>query len=72
MTATGTYSYGGSRNITSLVTWTSSSTYVATVSTTGLLSCKRRYTYADGNTTVSATSGTTTGSSNITCEGLGE
>ena len=72
MTATGTYSYGGSRNITSLVTWNSSSTYVATVSTTGLLSCKRRYTYADGNTTVSATSGTTTGSSNITCEGLGE
>jgi hypothetical protein len=71
MTATGTYSYGAPRNITSLVTWTSSSTYVATVSATGLLSCKRRYSYADGNSTISATSGTTTGSSNITCEGQG-
>ncbi|MGO9946942.1 MAG: Ig domain-containing protein [Steroidobacteraceae bacterium] len=71
MTATGTYSYGAPRNITSLVTWTSSATSVATVSATGLLSCKRRYTYADGNTVVAATSGTTTGSSNITCEGLG-
>jgi hypothetical protein len=71
MTATGTYSYGAPRNITSLVTWTSSSTYVATVSATGHLSCKRRYSYADGNSTISATSGTTTGSSNITCEGQG-
>ncbi|HWX79790.1 MAG TPA: Ig-like domain-containing protein [Steroidobacteraceae bacterium] len=72
MTATGTYSSGPPRNITSLVTWTSSSTYVATVSATGVLSCRRRYTYSDGNTTISATSGTTTGSSNITCEGLGQ
>jgi hypothetical protein len=71
MTATGTYSSGPPRNITNLVTWSSSSTYVATVSATGLLSCRRRYTYADGNTTVSATSGATTGSSNISCEGLG-
>jgi Bacterial Ig-like domain (group 2) len=71
MTATGTYSNGPPRNITSLVTWTSSSTYVATVSATGLLRCKRRYSYADGNATISATSGTTTGSSNITCEGQG-
>ena len=66
MTATGTYSFGAPRNITGLVTWTSSSTSVATVSANGVLSCKRRYTYSDGNTTISATSGTTTGSSNIT------
>jgi uncharacterized protein YjdB len=71
MTATGTYSYGPSRNITSAVTWTSSAPTVATVSATGLLSCKRRYSYSDGNTIISATSGTTTGSSNITCEGQG-
>jgi hypothetical protein len=71
MTATGTYSYGSPRNITSVVAWTSSATSVATVSATGLLSCKRRYSYADGNTTISATSGTTTGSSYITCEGQG-
>ena len=72
MTATGTYSYGPTRNITSVVAWTSSVSSVATVSATGLLSCKRRYSYADGNTTISATSGTTTGSSNITCEGQGD
>jgi hypothetical protein len=71
MTATGTYSYGSPRNITSVVAWTSSATSVATVSATGLFSCKRRYSYADGNTTISATSGTTTGSSYITCEGQG-
>jgi len=71
MTATGTYSYGPSRNITSAVTWTSSAPTVATVSATGLLRCKRRYSYSDGNTIISATSGTTTGSSNITCEGQG-
>jgi hypothetical protein len=71
MTATGTYSYGPPRNITSAVTWTSSAPTVATVSATGLLSCKRRYSYSDGNTIISATSGTTTGSSNITCEGQG-
>jgi hypothetical protein len=41
------------------------------VSATGLLSCKRRYSYSDGNAIISATSGTTTGSSNITCEGRG-
>jgi hypothetical protein len=35
------------------------------------LSCKRRFTWADGNTTVSATIGTTSGTSNITCEGRG-
>ena len=72
MTATGTYSFGAKRNITSLVTWTSSSTSVATVSSTGLLTCKHRNTTSDGNTTISARSGTITGSGNITCEGLGD
>jgi hypothetical protein len=71
MTATGTYSYGAPRNITGAVTWTSSTLNVATVSATGLVSCKRRNTYADGNTTISATSGAIVGSSNVTCEGLG-
>ncbi len=71
MTATGTYSYGAPRNITSAVTWTSSTPSVATVSATGLVSCKRRNTYADGNSTISAASGAIVGSSNITCEGLG-
>ena len=71
MTATGSYSYGAPRNITGAVTWTSSTLNVATVSATGLVSCKRRNTYADGNTTISATSGAIVGSSIVTCEGLG-
>jgi tetratricopeptide (TPR) repeat protein len=56
---------------TSAVAWTSSAPTVATVSATGLVSCKRRNTYADGNTTISAASGAIVGSSNVTCEGLG-
>jgi trimeric autotransporter adhesin len=70
-TGTGTYSNGAPRNITSAVAWTSSAPTVATVSATGLVSCKRRNTYADGNTTISAASGAIVGSSNVTCEGLG-
>lgn len=72
MTATGTYSYGPPQNVTSSAAWSSSAPTVATVSATGLLSCKRRYSYSDGSTRISAAIGTTTGSANITCEGLGD
>ena len=71
MTATGTYSYGPPQNVTSTAAWSSSAPGVATVSAAGVVSCKRRTTYADGNTTISATIGTTTGSAQVTCEGLG-
>jgi hypothetical protein len=72
MTATATYSFGPAQNVTSVATWSSSVPSVATVSASGLLSCKRRFTDGDGNTTISATIGNTRGSSNITCEGLGD
>jgi hypothetical protein len=72
MTATGNYSYGPPQNVTSAATWGSSAPTVARVSATGLLSCNRRYTSADGNTTISATIGATSGTSQITCEGRGD
>jgi hypothetical protein len=70
MIATGTYSFGPSQNVTGTAVWSSSASSVATVSSTGLVSCKRRTSYFDGNATISATIGTTKGSISITCDGV--
>ena len=70
LTATGTYSYGPKQNITNAVAWTSSAPGVVTVSVTGVVSCKPPTSWFDGVATIYATSGATTGSTKVTCEGL--
>ncbi len=56
-TATGKYTDGSSQNLTSSVTWTSSTTSVATITSVGLATALKQ-----GNTTISATSGSIVGS----------
>jgi len=58
--ATGTYSDGSTQNLTSTATWTSSNTAVATVSTSGVATG-----VALGTATITAASGTITGSANL-------
>jgi hypothetical protein len=60
MTATGTYSDGTQQNLTDLVTWVSSSTAVATISSTGLATA-----VANGNTVISASQGSIIGKTNL-------
>ena len=60
-TATGTYSDGSQQNLTSTVTWTSSTTSIATISSTGLATA-----VAAGSTTIKATSGSISGSTGLT------
>jgi len=64
-TATGSYTDGSTQNLTGSVTWSSSSTTVATISNTvgsqGLASS-----VGTGSTTITATSGTVTGSTTLT------
>ena len=60
-TATGTYSDGSTQNITSSVTWSSSNTAVATINSSGLATA-----VAIGSATISATSGSITGSTALT------
>ncbi len=61
-TATGTYSgSGGSKDLTSSVSWTSSNTGVATISSGGMVSAK-----AAGSTTITATSGSVSGTATLT------
>ena len=60
-TATGTYSNGTTQNLTSSVTWSSSSTAVATISSAGLATG-----VAAGSATIKATSGTISGSTGLT------
>lgn len=60
-TATGTYSNGTTQNLTSSVTWSSSSAAVATISSSGLASAAGL-----GATTIQATWGTVSGSTNLT------
>ena len=59
--ATGTYSDGSIQNLTSLVTWTSSSTTVATITSAGLATGA-----GTGSTTIQATSGSISGSTGLT------
>ena len=67
-TAQGTFSNGATRDLTTLVTWSSSTTYVASIATGGLAS-----TYSQGSTTITASftqpAGTVTGSTTLTVGG---
>lgn len=60
-TATGTYSDGGTSNLTSSVTWSSSNTTVATINSSGFASA-----LTAGTTTIGASSGTINGSASLT------
>ena len=62
-TATGTYSNGSTQNITSQVTWTSSSTGVASINTSGLATG-----VAAGTSTISAAQGAVSGSAALTVQ----
>jgi uncharacterized protein YjdB len=60
-TATGTYNNGTTQNLTMTATWTSTATSVATVSSVGLATG-----IAQGSATITATSGTISGSGALT------
>ncbi|HTW75627.1 MAG TPA: PilC/PilY family type IV pilus protein [Steroidobacteraceae bacterium] len=62
-TATGNYSNGSTQNLTSSVTWSSSMTAIATISSGG-----RATGVAAGSTTITATSGAISGSATLTVE----
>jgi hypothetical protein len=70
LTAIGTYASGATQNLTATATWSSSSSSVATVSA-GLVSCKAPHSYQDGHASISASVGSVSGSTNVTCEGFG-
>jgi hypothetical protein len=70
LTATGTFASGATKNVTATATWISSNSSVATVSA-GLVSCKAPHSYSDGHATISASVGSVSGSTYVTCEGLG-
>ncbi|HEU5334630.1 MAG TPA: Ig-like domain-containing protein, partial [Terriglobales bacterium] len=59
--ATGTYSDGSTKNLTSVVSWRSSNTDIGAISTTGLLSP-----LSAGKTTISAIVSNLTGSASVT------
>ena len=59
--ATGTYSNNSTQNLTSSVTWTSSNTSAATITSAGLATGVNT-----GSTTIQATSGTISGTTNLT------
>jgi hypothetical protein len=67
LTATGNFSAGPSRTLTSSVQWSSSVPSVATVSSTGLVSCRAGAT-STGSSKISATSGSVSGSTSVTCQ----
>ncbi len=65
LVATATLSDGSTQNVTNSVTWTSSNSNVATVSSTGLVTAK----LASGtSTTITATSGSVTGTISVTVQ----
>jgi hypothetical protein len=65
-TATGTYSDGSTQNLTSSATWSSSSTSVATIAAGGLATG-----VAAGTTTITAASGTVSGTTPLTVNAPG-
>jgi Bacterial Ig-like domain (group 2) len=67
LTATGIFSSGPSQGLTSSVQWSSSAPSVATVSLTGLVTCNASATVS-GSSTISATSGSVSGSIGVTCQ----
>ncbi len=64
-TATGNYSNGTQQNITATVTWGSSSTSVATINSAGLATG-----VGAGNTTITATLGSISGTATLTVQGV--
>lgn len=70
LTAIGTFASGASKNVTATATWTSSNTRIATGSA-GLVSCKAPHSYYDGHAIISASVGAVSGSTYVTCEGMG-
>jgi uncharacterized protein YjdB len=68
LTATGTFSSGPPQNLTLVAAWSSSAPSVATVSATGLVSCKHRSSHDGASAIISATSGGKTGSTTVTCD----
>jgi hypothetical protein len=70
LTAIGTYASGATKNLTSTATWTTSASSVATVSA-GLVSCKAPHSYYDGHASISASVGSASASTKVTCEGFG-
>jgi hypothetical protein len=70
LTAIGTYASGVTKNLTSTASWTSSAPSVATVAA-GLVSCKAPHSYSDGHASISASVGSVSESTNVTCEGFG-
>jgi hypothetical protein len=70
MIATGRYSFGPTQDVTGTAAWSSIPSTVATVSSTGIVSCKRRNSYLDGVALISATIGKTTGSIFVVCDGI--
>ncbi|HEY2677549.1 MAG TPA: Ig-like domain-containing protein [Steroidobacteraceae bacterium] len=67
LTATGLFSSGPSQSLTSSVVWSSSVPGVATVSATGLVTCNAGATMT-GSSTISAASGSVSGSVGVTCQ----
>ncbi len=68
-TAIGTFTNGSIQDLTNSVTWSSSAPAVATISTTGLVStvtAGQICTYSCGDTGIKATSGTVSGSTDLT------
>ena len=61
LTATGTFTDGSSQNLTSSVTWSSSNTSAATVSSSGMVTSKEQ-----GTATITATSSQISGSTGLT------
>ena len=61
-TAMGTYSDGSTQNLTSTVTWSSSNTTTATITAAGVVTALT----LNGTTTITATSGTVSGSTGLT------
>jgi hypothetical protein len=70
LTAIGTFASGATKNVTATATWASSASSVATV-LAGLVSCKPPHSYVDGHASISASVGSVSGSTNVTCEGFG-
>ncbi len=66
LTATGTYSDNGTKDLTGSVDWTTSNAAVATVSAGGKVTAASSLANPPGTATITATSGTITGSSTIT------
>jgi hypothetical protein len=67
LTATGTFASGPPQSLTNTAQWSSSVTGVATVSSTGLVTCNANATVS-GSATISATIGTVSGSMSVSCQ----